>query len=419
MNLHLANLHLTARARLTLLYTALVAASGGVLVTVTYFLVAHNLNSTQSGTTKTLPSANAVNKCIANGQLKNPTDPNLKSECLAFFQQGADAGAQAQRDTTLTHLLGYSLATLIAITILAALAGWILAGRILRPIHQLTAAARTASEHTLSQRLELRGPRDELRELADTFDDMLARLDTAFASQQRFIANASHELRTPLTVMRTTVDVVLAKPAPTNDELTEMGTDIRQAVEHAEQLIGALLTLARNDRGRTPSEPVDLAPLAEDALDGTAINGLHLNTTLDPATLNGDPILLERLIANLLDNAVRYNTPNGTITLSTGAADHQAFVRVMNTGPLILPEQVESLFQPFTRLNDRTDHHGFGLGLALAASITTAHNGTVNATANPSGGLDITVHLPTGPAAVTGSPAVTDAAAEHAVAQRE
>ena len=267
--------------------------------------------------------------------------------------------------------------------------------------------------------MALRGPRDELRELADTFDDMLARLDTAFASQQRFIANASHELRTPLTVMRTTVDVVLAKAAPTNEELITMGTDIRHAVEHAEQLIGALLTLARNDHHRTPSEPVDLATLAEDALDGTSTKGLHLTSTLDPAILNGDPLLLERLIANLLDNAVRYNTPNGTITLSTGSTGHQAFVRVVNTGPLILAEQVESLFHPFTRLNDRTDHHGFGLGLALVTSITTAHHGTVEATAHPGGGLDITVHLPTEPAAVTGSPAVTEVAAEPAVAQRE
>jgi signal transduction histidine kinase len=389
------NLHLSARARLTSLYTGLVAASGGILVTVTYFLVAHNLNSSQSGTAKAVPSDSAMQKCIANGQLKNPTDLNLKSECLAFFNQGAAAGAQAQRDTTLTHLLGYSLAALAAITVLAAVAGWILAGRILRPIHELTAAARSASEHTLSHRLALRGPRDELRELADTFDEMLARLDAAFASQQRFIANASHELRTPLTVMGTTVDVVLAKPAPTIDELTEMGTDIRQAVEHAERLIGALLTLARNDRGRPPSEPVDLATLAEDALDASDMSGVHLDAALDSAPLVGDPILLERLIANLLDNATRYNTPEGTITLTTAATDHEATVHITNTGPVIPPDQVDSLFQPFTRLTDRTDHHGFGLGLALVASIPTAHHGTINATANPDGGLDITVHLPT------------------------
>ncbi len=296
--------------------------------------MAHNLNSAQSGTAKTVPSASAMQKCLANGQLKNPSDLNLKSECLAFFNQGAAAGAQAQRDTTLTHLLGYSLGALAAVTILAALAGWILAGRILRPIHQLTAAARAASEHTLSQRLALRGPRDELRELADTFDDMLARLDTAFASQQRFIANASHELRTPLTVMRTTVDVVLAKPAPTIEELTAMGADIRQAVEHAEQLIGALLTLARNDRGPHFSEPVDLATLAEDALDASDITGLHLNA--DPR--HAHPSTATRSCSNdssptCVDNAVRYNTPDGTITLTTAATDHEATVRITNTGP--------------------------------------------------------------------------------------
>jgi signal transduction histidine kinase len=405
MNLRVANLHLSARARLTLLYTALVAASGGVLVTVTYFLVAHNLNSTQSATDKTVPSESDMVKCLANGQLKNPTDPNLKSECLAFFQQGAAAGAHAQRGTTLTHLLGYSLSALAAVTILAALAGWILAGRILRPIHQLTAAARTASEHTLSQRLALRGPRDELRELADTFDAMLSRLDTAFASQQRFIANASHELRTPLTVMRTTIDVVLAKPAPTNQELIAMGTDVRQAVEHAEELIGALLTLARNDRGHLRNALVDLATLAEDALDAREDNPMEVKATLDTAPLRGDPILLERLIANLLDNAARYNTPNGTITLTTAATDNEATLYITNTGPVIPPDQVDSLFKPFTRLNDRTDHHGFGLGLALVASIATAHHGTANATANPGGGLAITVRLPTVVAAAEPHPA--------------
>jgi signal transduction histidine kinase len=158
---------------------------------------------------------------------------------------GARTRLGRARSNALEHLLLYSLLTLGGVTVLAAIAGWVVAGRILRPVHQLTAAARTASEQNLSQRLALQGPRDELRELADTFDDMLARLDRAFTSQRQFIANASHELRTPLTVMRTTIDVVLAKPDPTQDELVSMSTDVRNAVDHAEQLIDALLTLAR------------------------------------------------------------------------------------------------------------------------------------------------------------------------------
>ena len=153
-------------------------------------------------------------------------------KCAALYANGVQAGASAQRSTTLTHLLAYSLLSLAGVVLLAAAAGWIAAGRILAPVHRLTAAARAASEQDLSQRIALRGPRDELRELADTFDAMLERLDLAFTSQRQFIANASHELRTPLTVMRTAMDVVLAKPEPTREELVSMAAEVRQAVDH-------------------------------------------------------------------------------------------------------------------------------------------------------------------------------------------
>ena len=169
------------------------------------------------------------------------------------------------------HLLTYSLLTLAGVALLAAIAGWIVAGRILRPVRQITAAARAASEQNLSQRIALHGPRDELRELADTFDAMLERLDRAFTGQRQFIANASHELRTPLTVMRTAIDVVLAKPAPAPAELISMSAEIRQAVDHAERLIEALLVLARNDQPRALTEPLDLATITEDALEGRAL----------------------------------------------------------------------------------------------------------------------------------------------------
>ena len=240
---------------------------------------------------------------------------------MKLYSSGVQAGAAAQRSTTLAHLLTYSLVGLAVVTLLAAVAGWIVAGRILRPVHRLTAAARAASEQNLSHRIALQGPRDELRELADTFDTMLERLDRAFTSQRQFIANASHELRTPLTVMRTAIDVVLAKPEPTRDELMSMAADVRQAVEHAERLIEALLVLARNDQARTLTDPVDLAAVAEDALEGRTANGITTITTLGEAPVTGDAVLLERLVANLLDNAERYNIAGGTVAISTTAHD--------------------------------------------------------------------------------------------------
>jgi anti-sigma regulatory factor (Ser/Thr protein kinase) len=223
---------------------------------------------------------------------------------------------------------------------------------------------------------------------------MLERLDRAFTSQRQFIANASHELRTPLTLMRTAIDVVLAKPEPTRDELLSMAADVRHAVDHSERLIEVLLVLARNDQARTLTDPLDLAAVAEDALEGRAANGVTTITTLDEAPVTGDGMLLERLVANLLDNAERYNVAGGTVTISTTTEDGVSLVRVVNTGPVVPPGQVDRLFLPFTRLDDRTRHDGFGLGLALVSSIATVHGGTVHANANPGGGLDITVRLP-------------------------
>jgi len=386
---------LSARSRLTLLYTSLFAICGAVLVTVTYFLLAHNLHDTAKTTTTTSPpDASLIARCAESQAVGGVQDPNLKAKCAALYASGIKAGAQAQRNETLDHLLTYSVVTLVVVTVLAAVLGWIVAGRILRPVHQLTAAARAASERNLSQRLALQGPRDELRDLADTFDDMLARLERAFAMQRQFIANASHELRTPLTVMRTSIDVVLDKATPTPDELTSMGSDVRDAVDDAERLIDALLTLARTDNRRPASDSLDLATLAEDALDGRSPGGLTTSTSLAPATVAGDAVLLERLIANLLDNAQRYNVPAGSIAISTGVVGDDAVLRVVNTGPVIPPEEVDRLFLPFTRLDDRTRHDGFGLGLALVGSIATMHGGVVSAASVPTGGLDITVRFP-------------------------
>ena len=385
--------YLSARSRLTLVYTSLFTLGGAALVLVTYVLVVHSLHRP---TTTGIPpvSQQAIARCVRAAQTAGGLASRVVIKCAAVYANGVQAGASAQRNTTLTHLLAYSLLGLAGVTLLAAVAGWIVAGRILRPVHRLTAAAREASEQNLSQRIALQGPRDELRELADTFDTMLARLDRAFTSQRHFIANASHELRTPLTVMRTAMDVVLAKPEPTRDELVSMASDIRQAVDHAERLIDVLLVLARNDQTRVLADPLDLAAVAEDALEGRTANGVRTTTALDQAPVTGDGVLLERLVANLLDNAESYNIPDGTVAIST-ATDHEAsLVRVVNTGRVIPPDQVDRLFLPFTRLDDRTRHDGFGLGLALVSSIATVHSGTVHATAVSTGGLDITVRLP-------------------------
>jgi signal transduction histidine kinase len=384
--------YLSARSRLTLLYTSLFTVGEAALVLITYLLVAHTLHGT---TATTIPRSiqPAIGKCVLAAQTRGG-GPGALDECARLYASGVQAGASAQRRTTLAHLLTYSLLTLAGVTLLAAAAGWIAAGRILRPVHQLTTAARAASEQNLSQRISLQGPRDELRELADTFDTMLERLDRAFTSQQQFIANASHELRTPLTLMRTAIDVVLAKPEPTRGELMSMAAEVRHAVDHSERLIEVLLILARNDQARALTDPLDLAAIAEDALEARAAAGITTTATLSEAPVTGDGVLLERLVANLLDNAERYNITDGTVSISTTTDNAASLVRVVNTGPVVPPDQIDRLFLPFTRLDDRTRHDGFGLGLALVSSIAAVHDGTVRATAVPAGGLDITVRLP-------------------------
>jgi signal transduction histidine kinase len=383
--------HLSARSRLTWVYSSLFAVGGAALVVITYLLVAHSLNS-RTPTTISRSIQPAIGKCVVAAQTGGGAAALRK--CGVLYAHGVQAGAAAQRSTTLTHLLVYSLLGLAGVTLLAVAAGWIVAGRILQPVHRLTAAAREASEQNLSHRIALQGPRDELRELADTFDSMLERLDRAFTSQRQFIANASHELRTPLTVMRTAIDVVLAKPEPTRDELVSMSAEVRQAVDHAQRLIEALLVLARNDHARALTDPLDLAAVAEDALEGRAADGITTITALGEAPVTGNGVLLERLVDNLLDNAHRNNISGGTVEISTTAQDSTSVLRVVNSGTVVPADMVERLFLPFTRLDDRIRQDGFGLGLALVSSIAAVHGGTVDATAVPTGGLDISVWLP-------------------------
>jgi signal transduction histidine kinase len=383
---------LTVRARLTLLNTGLFAVCGAIVVAVSYILVAQlgTPGQGQQGSPSGGLSASFLAQCRSERLLAQP-DKGILAKCNAALQL---QGAQHQRDLTQSHLLVYSLITVGVVIALAAILCWIAAGRALRPVHRITAAARAASEHNLSARVALRGPHDELRELAETFDDMLGRLQAAFEAQQRFIANASHELRTPLAVMGATVDVVADNPDSTPDDLRGMAADIRAAVDHAEHLISALLILARNDRGLTAHDQVDLATVAEDVLDTAALGDRNVHATLEPAVISGDPVLVEHLIANLVDNAVRYNSAGGDIWIATGGAAGGSRLTVANSGPVVSPADADRIFQPFERIGDRTSHDGFGLGLAIVASIAAIHGGTVAAQPRDSGGLSVTITIP-------------------------
>jgi len=379
----------TLRVRLTLLYASLFTLCGAIVVAVSYTLVAR-LGTRGQPSSSVGVQAGFAARCRSE-QLSAHPDPRILAKCVSYFRQ---LGAQGQRDLTLSHLLQYSLITVAVVIALAALLGWIAAGRALRPVHLITAAARAASEHNLSGRVAPTGPRDELRELAETFDEMLGRLQAAFEGQQRFIANASHELRTPLAVMRATIDVVLGNPDSTPGDLRGMAADIRAAVDHAEHLIGALLILARNERGLTVREEVDLSVAAEDVLDTAGLGGRRMHSTLEPAVISGDPVLAERLIANLIDNAVRYNHAAGDIWISTRTLAGSSQLIVANTGSVISLEDAGRIFQPFQRLSDRTSQDGFGLGLAIVASIAAIHGGTATARPRNDGGLSVTVTIP-------------------------
>ena len=383
---------LTLRVRLTLLYTGLFAGCGAVVVAVSYTLVGRLATSAEASPARDGASAGILAQC----QSEQPAadfDKRLLAHCVSLLEQ---AGARVQRDVTLAHLLQYSLITLAVVIALAALLGWLFAGRALRPVHRIAAAAQAASEHNLSARVAATGPRDELRELAETFDAMLGRLQAAFEGQQRFIANASHELRTPLAVMRATVDVVLDDPDSTAGDLRAMAADIRAAVDHAEHLIGALLLLARNERGLTGREKVDLATVAEDVLDVfDRPGGPRVHASLEPAVISGDPVLAGHLIANLVDNAIRYNLADGgDVWISTREVAGRSELSVANTGPVVDLADVGRIFQPFERLSDRTSHDGSGLGLAIVASIAAIHGGTAIALPRDDGGLSVTVTIP-------------------------
>jgi signal transduction histidine kinase len=397
------------RTRLTLLYAALFFAAGSALLGLTYGLVASSLPATPAANAKVsrqeqqkldLQCKEAYS--AGNGKRSNPIPrpaPAVCQQAEAAYRAGVSSGSQSQRQRTLTGLGLFSLIGLGVMTIASGGLGWVVSGRVLRPVRLISETARRASEQHLGERISLTGARDELKELADTFDDMLERLDAAFATQRRFVANASHELRTPLTVMRTAIDVTLAKPSPTQRQLTDMAVRVRRSIDRAESMVEALLTLAVSDQGKLSTEFTDLATWAEDAIDAAAPEierlDLRVDMKLDPAETTGDPQLLERMISNLVDNAVRHNEPGGWIRLRTGTRDAAVYLEIANSGAFIPGDAVPSLFEPFRRLGARTGvRDGVGLGLSIARSVLTAHRATVTARSQPAGGLSISVVIP-------------------------
>ncbi|MEU5878067.1 HAMP domain-containing sensor histidine kinase [Spirillospora sp. NPDC047279] len=371
----------TLRLRLTALYGGLFVAVGALLVFITYVLFARRLDAAgpRRPDLSRLPEAPFG--------LAGP----------AAFQERLDAALARQRDEALRELLTQSMVALAIVSVVAVALGWIVAGRALRPLRDITATARRLSTHNLDERIGLPGPRDEIKELADTFDAMLGRLAAAFEAQRRFVANASHELRTPLTVQRAAVDVALADPDPSLRSLTAMAVRVRTATHRHERLIAGLLTLARSERGVERYEDADLAEIVQTVLVGTDVRDLEVVPRLRPALVRGDPALLERLAVNLVDNAVRHNVPGGRIEVSVRAVDGRAVLHVANSGPVVPAEKVAALFEPFRRHapgGPAVAADGHGLGLSIVAAIALAHGGAHGAVARPSGGLEVTVSLP-------------------------
>ena len=386
----------TIRVRLTLLYAGAFFLAGAALVGLMYFFMGQALDrqvTARVGITQHLPES-------------NPTGPASQQRA---HQQQQQLRAQFERDQndTLNSMLITSLVALGVVGVVAGASGWLLAGRALRPLQHITSTARRVADRSLHERIALEGPQDEIKELADTFDAMLERLDRSFDSQRRFVANASHELRTPLTINRTLIEVALGDPRA-DQSLRQLGANLLGVNERHERLIDGLLTLASSEQGITDPIPVDLADIARHVTTGSQsaahAAGVDIGTRLAPALVAGDPVLLDRLAQNLLDNEIRYNLPDhGEITITTESADDNAQLTVENTGPHIPANEIPSLFEPFRRVPtterraDSAGTHaarGAGLGLSIVRSVAGAHGGEVDAAPREEGGLTVRVRLP-------------------------
>jgi signal transduction histidine kinase len=391
----------TIRLRLTLLYGALFLLCGATLLTVTYLLVQRQY--TQNGASLFISSGriggtggDVVHVTSSGGALISPS-------AIQGIPTPAKVRAQAQAQSS-AALHGLLINSGIALAIMAALSiwlGWLIAGRALRPLRTITNAARDISASSLHKRLALGGPDDELTQLANTFDDLLARLEGAFDAQRRFVANASHELRTPLTLERTLVEVALADPGATVETLRATCERVLAAGEQQERLIEALLTLSRSQRGLDHHEIFDLATVAADVLvtrrPDAEQRHLRLDANLAPAPVAGDARLGERLVANLIDNALRHNHPGGQVEIATASRGGTSLLSISNSGPIVPPAETDRLLQPFQRLAcDRdTGDEGLGLGLSIVHAIAIAHGATLTTNAQPHGGLAVEVSFPT------------------------
>ena len=377
--LHALRPRRTVRLRLTAWYGGLFLLSGAVLLAVTYGLVVHAF----------------VGNTAANGLCQAPG-----AGCHTIGVQQARAIAVQEHASVLSELVSRSALALALMAVLSVAVGWFIAGQALRPLRTITTAARQISAASLSERLALAGPRDELTELADTFDGLLARLEAAFNAQHQFIANAAHELRTPLARQRVISQVALADPGATIESLRTAHERALASGAQQQQLIDALLTLARGQAGLDKRESFDLADIVGQVLAARRSEAdernLALHAVLSPAPAAGSRRLAERMAANLIDNGLRHNLPGGEIEVVTRTRDSSAVVSVANTGPTIPVAVVDQLFQPFQRLAaDRTSRgDGLGLGLPIVQAIAEAHNATITARPQPGGGLIIEVTFP-------------------------
>jgi signal transduction histidine kinase len=386
----------TVRIRLTALYGGLFLLAGTALLAVTYLLLADALEKQQ-------PKPGAVYTEFAG--LQKPVDDKaaeaIKKEMSAAERAAVERkealAKQIQidlREQTLGSLLRRGSLALGGVAVVGLWLGWLAAGRTLRPLTQITETARRVADRHLHERIALAGPKDELRELADTFDDMLERLDRSFDGQRRFVANASHELRTPLAINRTLLEVAMGQPdAP--PQLRQLGTTLLEVNARHERLIDGLLTMARSEQAVVDPVPVDLADLAGSVLDQTRAPGVEVRHELAPAPTTGDPVLLERMTQNLVDNAVRYNASGGWVHVTCTREGAHTRLSVVNTGPVVRAYEVPALFEPFRRLTDRVGSaRGTGLGLSIVRSVARAHGGDVHATPRDGGGLVVQVTLP-------------------------
>jgi signal transduction histidine kinase len=377
----------TIRLRLTVLCAALFLVSGAALVTTTYLTVSF-----------TFPKASVQTHSYDVGPGPTPRQPLVPLRSPASLR----AQKNQQRAADLHQLLVVSGAALAAMGLLSLLLGWLVAGRALHPLRTITAAARDLSSTDLHRRLALAGPDDELKELGDTFDGLLGRLERSFRSQRQFVANASHELRTPLALQRALLEAALTDPEPADGSLRAACERLLDLNTQQNRLIEALLTLATSERGVEHWHRFDLADIARQAIEArrpeAASLGLHVEVSLTPGLIRGDPDLVGRLVANLLDNALRYNVPDGWVAVSTETDAGGSTLRVSNTGQVVPADEISDLFQPFRRLGARTRHDdSHGLGLSIVSAITTAHHADLTVGHRPGGGLDITVRFPRQP----------------------